>query len=138
MILKNFEVENIYNILQQDIVDAQEIKDIKVKFRIAKILRVLSSPLEDFQKTRNELIQEHAEKDEEGNMIRPTDKEGKPIEDQVRISNQKEFNKKLIVLSQEDNELELGTSLSIDDLANSEIDLDVYKLSVLEKLLDSE
>ena len=135
MNLKNFEIENIFNLLQ-NVVTEQEIKDIKLKYRIAKILRMLGASFEDFSKLKNELIQKHGEKDDEGNLIRPTSAEGNEIPDQVRIQDQDAFRAEIMELMNEENDIAFDSGLDIDSLADAGVDLDIYQLSALEKLID--
>ena len=79
-------------------------------YKIAKVLNIINSELELYDKSRQQLIKEYGQKDQNGQI--------KIINNQVKIENSKinEFNKKMQDLNHLEIELNISL-LNINDLA---------------------
>lgn len=136
MKLKNFEIINIFTVLNT--LAQQDIKKVTLKYQVGKLIKALSDHVEDFQKARQELVEEYAEKDDEGNLKTPVDKEGNEIEGQVTIGDQKKFNEKMTEISELEVDISLPNKIKIETLEESNIDLSIAELMAIEKIIDQE
>ena len=134
--LKNFEILNMQEVLST--IAGQTLKDVKVAYRITKLLRKLGPHVEDFQKMRKELIDKWAKKDEKGNYIPSQDADGKEVKDSVQLSDSEAFNKDLVVLVNEEVAIQFGVTVRIEDLQAAGVTATPIQLAALEKLLDAE
>jgi len=64
-------------------------------FRISRILKELNSLIEDKNKTENNILYKWAEKDEQGNLIVPTNEKGEQVKGAVSIKNPDGFTKEM-------------------------------------------
>ena len=132
--LKNFEIQNILDVLGE--VSQQDVEDIKVSYRIGKIIKALSSHSEDYQESRKELIQKHAKKDKDGNILKATDKDGKEIDDSVQLKDQDKFNEDILKILNDEVEVQISVDLSIEELADAGIKLKPHRVVILEPIFD--
>lgn len=134
--LKNFELLNMQEVFNT--LAGQELKDIKVAYRITKVLRKFGPHVEDFQKTRQSLVDKYAKKDEKGEYIPSLDENGKPVTNSIQLEDPTAFNKDLTDLVNEEVKMNLGVTITIDDLHSAGAKLTIPQLAALEKLLDAE
>lgn len=131
--LKNFECQNIMDVLGE--LSQQDIDDIKVSYRIGKIIKALSSHSEDYQESRKKIIQKHAKKDKDGNPLKATDKDGKEIADSVQLEDQDAFNDEIIEILNDEIEVQVPVSISIEELSDAGVKLKPHRVMVLEPIL---
>jgi hypothetical protein len=136
MELTNIQISNIMSVLEK--LAGSDIDSVRVKYRITKLVRELNPHFEDFNKARQEILDECAEKDEEGNYIVPEDEEGNKLEGRVSLKDTDEFNKKMGELSQEKVDVSLSTCLEIGGLEQSSVDLPIQDIMILEPILKEE
>lgn len=134
---KNVEILNMQEVFNA--LAGQELKDIKVAYRITKVLRKFGPHVEDFQKTRQALLDKYAKKDEKGEYVLSVDeKTGDPIPNSIQLADPTAFNKDLTDLINEEVKINLGVTITIDDLHAAGAKLTIPQLAALEKLLDAE
>ncbi len=134
--LKNFEILNMQEVF--GVLAGQELTNIKVAYRITKVLRKLGPHVEDFQKTRKTLIDKYAKKDEKGEFILSKDEKGNDVPGSVVLEDPEKFNSELMALVNEEVKINLGVTITIDDLESAKAKLNSQQLGALEKLLDAE
>ncbi len=130
--LKNFEIQNILDVLGE--ISQQDLDDIKISYRLGKVIKVLSAHSEDYQESRKELIQKHAKKDDEGNILNATDKDGNKIDDSVQLKDQEAFNDEIIEILNDEVEVQIPVEISVDLLSEAGVKLKPHRVVILEPL----
>lgn len=104
--------------------------DIKagVAFRLTRIIKELSSIVEDKLKMEKKILEKWVERDEEGNPVIPKGQDGEPIEGTVSITNVEEFTKEMSEL------MEIETELPFDKIEFDDLGLTTAKVKDLIKL----
>ena len=104
--------------------------DIKagVAFKLTRIIKELSSIVEDKLKMEKKILDKWVEKGEDGNPIIPKDKEGNEIEGSVNITNVEEFTKEMTQL------MDIETELPFDKIEFEDLGLTTAKVKDLIKL----
>jgi len=74
-------------------------------FRLTRIIKELSSIVDDKIKMEKRILDKYVEKDESGNPIRPKDESGKEIENSVNILNMDAFTQEMNQLMEIENEI---------------------------------
>lgn len=74
-------------------------------FRLTRIIKELSSIVDDKIKMEKRILDKYVEKDENGNPIRPKDENGKEIENSVNILNMDAFTQEMNQLMEIENEI---------------------------------
>lgn len=133
--LTNIQIANITQVLNDLSAKDKDIKSIRVKYRIGKLLTLFSKHFEDFQKARNEIIEECAEKDEDGEYKKAKDEDGKEDPDRIMLKDTDLFNEKMTELSEDEVTVNLPTTLNVDDLEDSGLEIEMIKLMALEPIL---
>lgn len=133
MEFKNFEIANIVTVLEG--MAASEVKDIATKHKIGKLLKTFAPHFEDYSKSRQEIINECAEKDKNGEFKKPKGDDGKEIEDRVVIKDTKAFEEKMKGLGELEVDISLPIKFDITDLERAEVDLDVPALMAIDNLI---
>jgi hypothetical protein len=64
-------------------------------FRLTRIIKELSSIVDDKVKMEKRILDKWIQKDEDGNPVRPVDESGNAIEGAVNITNPEEFSKEM-------------------------------------------
>lgn len=131
--LTNLEISNIMHILER--ITQKDLRGVRLKYRIGKIVKDLNPHHEDYMKARRELIEEYAEKDEEGNFKRPEDEEGNVDNERIMLKDPEEFDQKAKSLSTDEISLSLSTRINVQDLENESVDLNVPELITLQPIL---
>jgi len=123
--------------LSQDTVTAlNAIIDLDIKageaFKLMRILKDLSSIIEDKTKLEKKIFEKYVERDSSGNPIEALDNEGKVIPNAVKITNTISFNKEMEELMEVNNTLN-HDKLNFEDLnLNSNIKVkDLLKIDFL-------
>lgn len=104
--------------------------DIKagVAFKLTRIIKELSSIVEDKLKMEKKILEKWVERDEEGNPVIPKGQDGEPIEGTVSITNVEEFTKEMSEL------MEIETELPFDKIEFDDLGLTTAKVKDLIKL----
>lgn len=84
-------------------------------FRLARIIKVLSSIVEDKLKSEKKIYEKYVVRDELGNPIHPKDENGQDIKTSVNISDVPSFTKEMSDLMNYENEISFD-KLNFDDL----------------------
>lgn len=99
-----------------------------VAFKLTRIIKELSSIVDDKLKMEKKILDKWVEKDEEGNPVVPTDKDGNKIEGSVNITSAEEFTKEM-------NELmEVEIEIPFDKVKFEDLNLATAKVKDLIKL----
>lgn len=101
-------------------------------YKLSKIKKAVAPHVEDFEESRQELVQEYAKKDEDGNPIPAQDTDGNTLDGQVQIEDMQSLYSDLFDLGQEDVSFDLPVALAIEDFADEDVKL---KGEVMEGLL---
>lgn len=97
-------------------------------FRLTRIIKELSSVVDDKLKMEKKILDKWVEKDESGNAIRPRDESGNEVEGAVNITNVEEFTKEMTSLMEIENEI------PYDKIKFEELNLATAKVKDLMKL----
>lgn len=116
MKLKGNELLNIYDAFENI---STEKMDLNTSFIIAKNIKEISIAKELIDQKRNELIQNYAEKDEQGNVISPSDNGS------IKIINVQEFTEKLneLLTSEVDVNIDTVSKKSLSQIKVSPKDI---------------
>ena len=96
-------------------------------FRLARIIKELSSIVDDKLKMEKKILDKWVSKDESGNVIRPKDESGNDVEGGVNITNVEEFTKEMTSLMEIENEI------PYDKIKFEELNLVTAKVKDLKK-----
>ena len=97
-------------------------------FKLTRIIKELSSIVEDKLKMEKKILEKWVERDEEGNPVIPKGQDGEPIEGTVSITNVEEFTKEMSEL------MEIETELPFDKIEFDDLGLTTAKVKDLIKL----
>jgi hypothetical protein len=97
--LNNETVASLNELIDMDI-------NAKLAFRLMRIIKEVSSLVEDKLKLEKKIFDKYLEKDDQGNPIQAQDETGNPIPGAVRISNVESFNKEMFDLMSIENTVE--------------------------------
>jgi hypothetical protein len=86
-----------------------------VAFRLSRIIREISSIVDDKLKMEKKIFEKWSQKDDSGNTIPAKDEQGNIIEGAVNISNVEEFSKEMSMLMDVVNEIPYE-KVNFDDL----------------------
>ena len=106
--LTNETIEALNNLIELDI-------NASAAFRLTRIIKDLSSIVEDKLSMEKRILEKWVEKDENGEIVRPKDQAGNVVEDAVNIVNVDEFTKEMNELMAVENTLDFE-KLNFDDL----------------------
>jgi hypothetical protein len=96
--LNNETVTALNNLIELDINAA-------IAFRLARIIKEVSSIIDDKVKMEQRILDKWVEKDESGNPTPGKDESGNPVEGSVNITNLDEFTKEMNSLMSVENEI---------------------------------
>jgi hypothetical protein len=106
--LNNETIDALNNLIELDI-------NASAAFKLTRIIKQLSSIVEDKLSMEKRILEKWVEKDENGEIIRPKDQEGNVVEDAVNITNVDEFTKEMNDLMVVENTLDFE-KLKFEDL----------------------
>jgi hypothetical protein len=86
-----------------------------IAFKLTRIIKELSSIVDDKVKMEKKILDKWVEKDEQGNTIVPTNSDGEKIEGAVNITNVEEFTKEMNTLMTIENEIQFE-KIKFEDL----------------------
>ena len=101
-------IEALNNLIELDI-------NASVAFRLTRIIKSISSIVEDKLSTEKRILDKWVEKDENGQIVRPKNENGETMEDAVNITNVEEFTKEMNELMLIENKIEFD-KINFDDL----------------------
>lgn len=99
-----------------------------VAFRLSRIIKELSSIVEDKLKMEKRILEKWVQKDENGQIVVPQDSEGNALEGSVTITDVESFTKDMSEL------MEIETTLPFDKLNFEDLDLNTAKIKDIIKL----
>ena len=125
-IVKNSELNNetisaINNLIDTDI-------NAKCAFKLTRIIKELSSIVEDKSKLEKKIIEKYTQKDENGEAVPVLDENGSVVDGAVNIINSSDFQEELNNLSDIENEI------PYDKIDFDELNLETAKVKDLMKL----
>lgn len=104
-------------------------------FKLARILKEISSIVEDKAKMEKKIYNKYVERDDNGNPVHPTDKDGNPIKESVSIMDVEGFTKEMQELMEVESEISQDRlefdSLGIEDSKYKFKVKDIIKLDFL-------
>lgn len=96
-----------------------KIIDQKIKasaaFKLARVVKELSSIVEDKMKQEKRILEKYAEKADDGSILIPVDADGNKIPNSVKITDMGAFNQEMMELMDVENEIN-HTLLTFDEL----------------------
>jgi hypothetical protein len=119
--LNNDTVSALNNLIELDI-------NAKLAFRLMRIIKEVSSLVEDKVKLEKKIFDKYVEKDETGNPVQAKDEEGNVIPGAVKINNIDNFNKEMFDLMTIENEI------AYDQVNFDDLNLDTAKIKDLIKI----
>jgi len=114
-------IEALNNLIELDI-------NAVAAFKLTRIIKEISSIVEDKLATEKKILEKFVEKDADGNTVRPKDENGNIVEDAVNITNVEEFSKEMNELMSVDNEI------NFDKIKFEDLELKTAKVKDLIKL----
>jgi len=114
-------IEAVNNLIELDI-------NAVAAFKLTRIIKEISSIVEDKLATEKKILEKFVEKDADGNTVRPKDEAGNIVEDAVNITNVEEFSKEMNELMSVDNEI------NFDKIKFEDLELKTAKVKDLIKL----
>jgi hypothetical protein len=97
-------------------------------FRLTRIIKYLSSIVEDKLKSEKKIYDKWIQRDEEGNPVIPMDEEGNPIQGSVSISDMTAFTKEMTEF------LEIESDVPFEKLNFEDLNLQTAKIKDLIKV----
>ena len=76
-----------------------------IAFKLTRIIKEISSIVEDKVKMERRILDKYSEKDEEGNIINPKDEQGNPIQGAVNITDMDNFSSEMKDLMEVESEI---------------------------------
>jgi len=104
IIIKNSQLDNETVTALNELIDMDI--NAKLAFRLMRIIKEVSSLVEDKLKLEKKIFNKYLERDEEGNPVQAKDDDGNPIQGAVRISDPNAFNKEMYDLMSIENKIE--------------------------------
>jgi hypothetical protein len=128
IVVKNSELtEEAINILNKFV--ELDLKAVSA-FKLTRILKEISSIVEDKVQTENKILNKWVQKDENGKIVIPKDEQGNEIKGSVNITNPQEFTKEMNDLMSVENTLS-QERIKFEDLG---IDDEIIKVKDLMKI----
>lgn len=76
-----------------------------IAFKLTRIIKEISSIVEDKIKMERRILDKYSEKDEEGNVINPKDEKGNPIQGAINITDMDSFSSEMKDLMEVESEI---------------------------------
>ena len=100
----------------------------KVAFHLMRVVKEISSLVDDKIKLEKKILEKYMERDSGGNPVPAIDKNGNPIENAVKIKNLEQFNKEIEDLNS------VETEIPFDKINFEDLNLDTVKIRDLMRL----
>lgn len=113
IIVKNSQLNNETILALNNLVDLDI--NAKVAFKLTRIIKELSSIVDDKMKMEKKILDKWVEKDENGQVVVPTREDGSKIEGSVNIVDVESFSKEMSELMSIENEIPFD-KIDFDDL----------------------
>jgi hypothetical protein len=126
IVIKNSQLNNDTIVALNNLIDMDI--NAKLAFRLMRIIKEVSSLVEDKVKLEKKIFDKYVEKDELGNPVQAQDENGDPIHGAVKINNIEGFNQEMSDLMSIENEVAYE-EVNFDDL-----NLDTAKIKDLIKI----
>lgn len=97
----------------------------KLAFKLMKIMKEISSLVDDKLKLEKKILDKHVEKDENGESVVVTDDQGNPVPGAVKVKDTESFNKEMYELMMIENEV------GYDKINFEDLNLDTIKVKEL-------
>lgn len=104
IVVKNSQLNNETVAALNELIDMDI--NAKLAFRLMRIIKEVSSLVEDKLKLEKKIFDKYLEKDENGNPVQAQDENGNTIPGAVKISNVESFNKEMFDLMSIENTIE--------------------------------
>jgi hypothetical protein len=122
--LNNETVSSLNSLIELDI-------NAKLAFRLMRIIKEISSLVDDKIKLEKKIFDKYVEKDEEGNPIMAKDEAGNIINGAVKIKNMEAFNQEMMDLQSIENKIDYEP-VNFDELnLNTAKIKDLFKIEFL-------
>lgn len=106
--LNNETIQAINNLIELDI-------NASVAFRLTRVIKELSSIVDDKVKMEQKILDKWVEKDESGNPVQAKDKDGNILPDSVSLKDPQSFTNEMNALMETENEIPFER-INFDDL----------------------
>jgi len=106
--LNNETIQAINNLIELDI-------NASVAFRLTRVIKELSSIVDDKVKMEQKILDKWVEKDEAGNVVQAKDKDGNILPDSVNLKDPQSFTNEMNALMETENEIPFER-INFDDL----------------------
>lgn len=106
--LNNETIQAINNLIELDI-------NASVAFRLTRVIKELSSIVDDKVKMEQKILDKWVEKDEAGNPVQAKDKDGNILPDSVSLKDPQSFTNEMNALMETENEIPFER-INFDDL----------------------
>ena len=106
--LNNETIQAINNLIELDI-------NASVAFRLTRVIKELSSIVDDKVKMEQKILDKWVEKDEAGNPVQVKDKDGNILPDSVNLKDPQSFTNEMNALMETENEIPFER-INFDDL----------------------
>ena len=100
----------------------------KVSFELVKVLRNINDVIEDIETTKNKILESHADRDENENIIFAKSDDGEVIPNRIKIKDPSSYEKEMNDLMNIEVDIQ-GEPISIEMLGDAKIEV-----SILDKL----
>lgn len=114
-------INSINSLIEEDL-------NASIAFRLMRIIKELSSIVEDKTKLENKILEKWVKRDEEGNPIVGKNDKGEKVEGSVELKDPKAFTKEMKKVS------ELENKIDFDKIKFEDLDLKTAKVKNLMKL----
>jgi hypothetical protein len=119
--LNNETIQALNSLIELDI-------NASVAFRLTRIIKELSSIVDDKLKMEKRILDKWVEKDESGKPVVPKDESGNPVEGAVNITNVEEFTKEM------SNLMDIENNIPYEKIKFEDLNLQTAKVKDLIKL----
>lgn len=99
-----------------------------IAFKLTRIIKEISSIVEDKVKMERRILDKYSEKNEEGNIINPKDEQGNPIQGAVNITDMDSFSSEMRDL------MEVESKIAYERINFEDLNLKTAKVKDLMKL----
>lgn len=119
--LSNETIQALNTLIELDI-------NASVAFKLTRVIKEISSIVDDKLKMEKRILDKWVEKDENGNPVIPKDEKGEPVEGAVNITNVDEFTKEMSTL------MDVENNIPFDKVNFEDLNLQTAKVKDLIKL----